>query len=126
MRPISFDVCLHCCKTRKVPAFSTTPVVPTCSCARSAVTRIDFEQAVADAYAAFHKECVNEDPRETLLRMQHFASSAAAALMEGNTKLFVSCLVSNAALARVLTTRAITPDGTDNADKHVAGADSRD
>lgn len=133
MHAIPFDVCLRCRETRVVPAFSTTPVEPRCACvgpdaSASGASGVDFEQAVSDAYAAFDAECAGEDPRQTLLRMQHFASSAAVAMLEGNTKLYVSCLVSNAALSRLLTARALTPDETDDADadEHVAGAPARD
>lgn len=129
MHAIPFDVCLRCRETRVVPAFSTTPVEPRCACGGGDAPRatgVDFEQAVADAYAAFATECDGEDPRQTLLRMQHFASSAGAALLEGNTKLYVSCLVSNAALSRLLTARALTPTEADDVDEDMAGAPARD
>jgi len=127
MHDIPFDVCLRCRQTRVVPAFSTTPVTPRCACGESdRSSGVDFEQAVADAYEAFATECDGEDSRQTLLRMQHFASSAGAALLEGNTKLYVSCLVSNAALSRLLTARALTSTETDDVDANMAGAPARD
>lgn len=110
-----------------VPSFSTTPVVPRCECAPlTKPAGVDFARAVDDAYEAFVKECAGEDTRQTLLRMQHFASSAGMALLEGNTKLYVSCLVSNAALSRLLTSRATPLTETTNADSSVDGATSRD
>lgn len=130
MHAIPFDVCLRCRQTRVLPPFSTAAVQPRCACsdAPAAVppTGVDFERAVADAYAAFASECDGEDPRQTLLRMQHFASSAAVAMLEGNTKMFVSCLVSNAALSRLLTARALTPDEANDDDADMAGAPARD
>jgi hypothetical protein len=115
-----------------VPAFSTGAVKPHCGCSDSAPAdpsaEVDFERAVADAYAAFETECADEDPLQTLLRMQHFASSASMAMLEGNTKLFLSCLVSNAALSRLLSARALTSDedSDDDDDADLDGATSRD
>lgn len=84
----------------------------------------DFEKAVADAHEAFSVECAEEDTRQTLLRLQHFASSAGAALLEGNAKLYISCLVSNAALSQVLLSRLL-PEDNDVDDEDVAGTLAR-
>jgi hypothetical protein len=108
MHAIPFDICLRCNKVRTVPAFSIKPVVPRCACTDGDVMCTPdgvFQQAVFDAYAVLAVECVEEDLLHMLLRMQHFASSAGAALLEGDTKLFVSCLVSNIAISWLLMAR---------------------
>jgi hypothetical protein len=120
MHAIPFDICLRCNKVRTVLAFSIKPVVPRCACTDGDVMCTPdgvFQQAVFDAYAVLAVECVEEDLLHMLLRMQHFASSAGAALLEGDTKLFVSCLVSNIAISWLLMARTCIFDEVNRYDE---------
>lgn len=102
---------------------------PQCECSDLAAAGMDFEQAVADAYTALELECGDDDAQTMLLRMQHFASSAAMALLDGDVKFYVSCLVNNAALSRLLSSRIFTEretdDDDDDDDEDVASAPPR-
>lgn len=110
MYSIPFDTCMRCRQARVVPSYSTETVAPRCACIDLAdppkESCVDYEPAVQRALTAFTKEFAQQDERDILLRMQHFASTAGMALLDGNQKLYLSCLISTQALARLLTARA--------------------
>ena len=100
-------LCATCRTMIYVPKFSSPPAAARCACTlvvaepvQTADQIFDFE--VAEAVETFRVELATTSTTEALLRMHAFISMASSAYAEGDGKLFISGLVSAAAIAKLL------------------------
>lgn len=129
MLPVAVDTCLRCNKPRTLPSFSVTPVTPTCSCTQSAFVPDlgQLEAAVQEALSLYRVEHETDAAQRIVMRLGHVASCAGEAWNNKEHKFYVSCLVSSAALSRLLLERAAASVREVESDESspVAGARSR-